>query len=202
MNIIYICDYCQPHQAHSHRVCADRRSRRARAGREIEPLYDPWKASPRATISPRPSGVHCTGTSPAASSGIDVRASVPSPIQPSYVCPREIASSPVFEIERRRASGNDRGGTSLAVRTPQTASPLEQHASAFQFCTTHVNSVRRRTIEHAPARPLDHRPVAQCRVARHRRGRPDRRPDSCVRETVGAEQAIEDGVHPAGDRNW
>ena len=93
----------------------------------------------------------------------------------------------------------DRGGTSLAVRTPQTPSPPELHASAFQFCTTHVNSVRRRTIEHAPARPLDHRPVAQCRAARHRRGRPDRRPDWCVRDTVGAEQAIEDGVRYAGD---
>src|SRR5688572_21636127 len=59
-------------------------------------------------------------------------------------------------------------GTSLALKALQTASAPEQHALALRFCTTHVTSVRQRTIEHALARPFDQRLVAQCRVARSR----------------------------------
>ena len=57
-------------------------------------------------------------------------AAVPSPIQPSYVCPREIASSPVFEIERRRASGNESGADSgLSARAIKIFSGWPFHAA-------------------------------------------------------------------------
>src|SRR5687767_5228822 len=87
--------------------------------------------------------------------------------------------------ERDYPSDRLASGTSLALRPPQIASPPELHASAFRFWTTHVSSVRRRTIERAPAWPFDQRPVAQCRVARRGR-RPDRRHDRCARETAAA----------------
>ena len=106
----------------------------------------------------------------------------------------------VCRSARRRKVGRRTRRHFACCKNSQSALPLEQHASAVQFCTTHVNSVRRRTIEHARARPFDHRPVAQCRAARHLRRRPDRRPDSCVRETVDAAHAIENGVHLSGDR--
>ncbi len=70
---------------------------------------------------------------------IDVRASVPMPIQPSKVWPSEIAISPLFEMDSRRASGSERRTDSwLSVRvmkiaadrrsTPRRRSPTGRRA--------------------------------------------------------------------------